>query len=136
MSMYKFLHNLLNVLVQIANKMGFKRKKYISGANGKNLAGQLASIATGCKLGYRRSIPDRVLKYFSSQGLLTTPHSHICYCSCIQGYVRPGRETDYTPPSSVEVKNDGVIPAPPNLQLLHGLVLYYVSTRTTVPFDL
>jgi hypothetical protein len=27
MSMYMFIHNLLNVLVQIANKMGFKRKK-------------------------------------------------------------------------------------------------------------
>jgi hypothetical protein len=26
---YMFLHNLLNVLVQIANKMGFKKKNFL-----------------------------------------------------------------------------------------------------------
>jgi hypothetical protein len=28
-----FLHNLLNVLVQIANKMGLQKKKYLNGNN-------------------------------------------------------------------------------------------------------
>jgi hypothetical protein len=30
MSMYTFLHNLLNVLVQIANKMGLQRNAYLT----------------------------------------------------------------------------------------------------------
>jgi hypothetical protein len=31
MSLYTFIHNLLNVLVQIANKMGFKKKRIFLG---------------------------------------------------------------------------------------------------------
>jgi hypothetical protein len=37
------------------------------------------------------------------------------------GVKRPGREADHLPPSSVEVKNDGVVPPLPTR--LHGVVL-------------
>jgi hypothetical protein len=37
------------------------------------------------------------------------------------GIKRPGRETDNSPPSSAEVKNDGATPPP--LYKLHGVVI-------------
>jgi hypothetical protein len=44
---------------------------------------------------------------------------------------RPGREADHTPPTSAEVKNvDLYIRSPIRL---HGIVLNYLSTETTLP---
>jgi hypothetical protein len=48
------------------------------------------------------------------------------------GVKRQGRETDHSPLSSPEVKNGGAIPPLPHC--LHGIVLNYLSTGTTLPF--
>jgi hypothetical protein len=44
MPMYTFIYNLLNVLVQIANKMGFKIKKSLIGANILRLYNSLTKL--------------------------------------------------------------------------------------------
>jgi hypothetical protein len=56
MSMYTFIHNLLNVLVQIANKMGFKRKKSNDAANKHISAATIALQQRGCFLFFIRSL--------------------------------------------------------------------------------
>jgi hypothetical protein len=47
-----------------------------------------------------------------------------------QGVKRPGRQADHSPPSSAEVKNGGAIPPLP--PCLHGIVLNYLTTGTTL----
>jgi hypothetical protein len=50
----------------------------------------------------------------------------------VQGEKRRGRDADYPPPSSAEVKNGGTIP--PLTIRIHGLELNQLSTGTTLPF--
>jgi hypothetical protein len=47
------------------------------------------------------------------------------------GVKRPGREVNYLCPSSAEVKSGGAIPSLPSR--LHGVVLNWLSTGTTLP---
>jgi predicted house-cleaning noncanonical NTP pyrophosphatase (MazG superfamily) len=47
MPLYTFLHNLLNVLAQIANKMGFNKKNFISLKKSKSTAIRVTGCAGG-----------------------------------------------------------------------------------------
>jgi hypothetical protein len=54
-TVYMFLHNLLNVLVQIANKMGLQKKNKVY----KFLESQLQTISNRCRPDSRSSFVDR-----------------------------------------------------------------------------
>jgi hypothetical protein len=47
---------------------------------------------------------------------------------------RPGSEANHSPPSSAGVNNDGAIRVHPPLIRLHGVVLDWFSTGTTLPY--
>jgi hypothetical protein len=50
------------------------------------------------------------------------------------GVKRTGREVDHSPPTSVEVKKMWIYTSTPIR--LHGVVLNYLSTGTTLPYHL
>jgi hypothetical protein len=55
------------------------------------------------------SIPDRSKSFFSSPQP-TERSIEWVQGALVPGVKRPGRETDHSPPSTAEVKNDGAIP--------------------------
>jgi hypothetical protein len=83
-------------------------------------------LATGYGLDGRGSFPGRGKRFVSSPqrpDRLWGPPSHLTngYRGAFSLVVkRPGSKADYSPPSSVEIKNDGAIP--PFAIHLHGVL--------------
>jgi hypothetical protein len=72
----------------------------------RNLAG--VGIATGYRLGGRGSNPGsgKIFLFFTG----SRRHTQQVPGALSPGVKRPGREADYSPPSSAEVKNGGAVP--------------------------
>jgi hypothetical protein len=93
-------------------------------------------IATGYGLDCRGSIPGRgniFLSSITSRPALgpTQPPIQSVPGALSSSVTGQGREADHLPPSSAEVKNGGAILYSP---IRHGMVLNYLSTRTTLAF--
>jgi hypothetical protein len=56
----------------------------------------------------------------------------MCTGGSFQGVKRPGREADYSPPTNGEVKKIWIYTSTPPIRL-HGVVLNWLSTDTTLP---
>jgi hypothetical protein len=72
------------------------------------------------------SIPGKAIHFFLPHSALTGSGDPSVFCSMgTEGSAprlkQPGREADHSPPSRVEVKNDGAVPVLP-IQL-HGVVI-------------
>jgi hypothetical protein len=83
-----------------------------------------AGIATntGLMTGFRFPVREYFSLLHSVQtGSGTQPDSCRMGNGCsFPGVKRPGREADYTPPSSAEVKNGGAVPPLPHVPLWHS----------------
>jgi hypothetical protein len=61
----------------------------------------------------------------------TQPPGHWILGALLPGLKMQGHEADHSPPSSTKIKNGGAIPPLPIH--LHGIVLNYLNTGTTLP---
>jgi hypothetical protein len=76
-------------------------------------------IATGYRLNGRGSVPGRTKDVSLLHSVQTRSGAHQASYPVSTGALspeeeRPGREVDHSPPSSVEIKNDGAIPPLPH----------------------